>query len=357
MDHTDKQVAFVRNRVFELNFDHGKEFIAKIPFPSAGPKHYRTPSEVATLDYLRTCHGIPVPTVRAWCSRAESSPVGTEYVMYEKLQGIGSLYYKGDVDESLRCRPLYKVDLHPTMGSGRFRVGPTVGREFWRAGRAALDIDREPSCRARHALIHASSARVCPGIYRLLPASGPLDPGDLLRPYTLWHPDLHVSNIIVTESADSCSVVGSIDWQGAVIAPDHSQLKVPAVYEAEDHPLIDHPDGAGMPSICPEADAREGEEKHAVQLAFRWLKRKKMHELPARRIVTLPGQLITRGLEEGLAAIEKSFLVVRALWNMVAEVDESGVQVVDFPVEISEERAKDIENDLQQHQRVEEGDG
>ncbi|KIM35912.1 hypothetical protein M413DRAFT_44592, partial [Hebeloma cylindrosporum] len=81
------------NRVFSLSFDNGIEFIAKIPFYIAGPKHFCTVSEVATLDYLRTELGIPVPTVRAWCSRAESTAVGAEYIMYDKIPGLPLHHY------------------------------------------------------------------------------------------------------------------------------------------------------------------------------------------------------------------------------------------------------------------------
>ncbi|OSD05708.1 hypothetical protein PYCCODRAFT_1384679 [Trametes coccinea BRFM310] len=416
-------------RIFALNFDNGKELIAKIPFPTSGPKHLCTASEVATLDYLRNCNGIPVPDVRAWCSRADSSPVGTEYIMYEKMQGvpllqhdrarldapiwedayiagalplvqrletylhmipfaqIGSLYYKEDVDESLRDRPLYKVDMPPSMGSERFCIGPTVDREFWRAGRAALDIDRGPwpdmhsymralaSC-ARASIdafppepsTKAKYHQLISDYEKLIPHISPEQ-----RPYVLWHPDLNARNIIVTESSEPCAVVGFVDWQGAIIAPDHLQLQIPPAYEAEEHPMVNDGDGTAMPSLRPEADALEGEEKQSVQLALRRLQRKKMHELyvrenepelgkemydtlcsPGRRLVTLPGQLIARGVEDGLAAIEKSFLIVRAMWSMVAEVDEKGVPVVEFPIDISDAEAKRIQEEVEQRAQDEE---
>lgn len=173
------------NRVFSLQLDNDKQLIAKIPFPVAGPKHYCTASEVATLDFLRTELHLPVHRIRAWCSRAESSPVGTEYIMYDRIRGvpldshdktelpveddpyvetlpallriestlarlrfsqIGNIYYREDVSEELQNRPLYAPDVPPTANSERFRIGPTTDREFWRAGRARLDIDRGP-CR------------------------------------------------------------------------------------------------------------------------------------------------------------------------------------------------------------------
>lgn len=171
------------NRTFALRFDNDAELIAKIPFPVAGPRHFCTASEVATLDYLRTEHGIPVPNVRAWCSKADQTPVGAEYIMYERIPGVplyhhdknellleddpfvdiipvmqrietrlaltffsrmGSIYYKEDVHESLRDQPLYHHQEKNNANSARFCIGPTVDREFWRGGRAHLNLDRGP---------------------------------------------------------------------------------------------------------------------------------------------------------------------------------------------------------------------
>lgn len=41
------------NKVFLLRMDNGHEAIAKLPNPNAGPPHYTTASEVATVDFVR----------------------------------------------------------------------------------------------------------------------------------------------------------------------------------------------------------------------------------------------------------------------------------------------------------------
>src|SRR3954447_7668020 len=75
------------NKIFLLTMDDGYEVIARIPTPIAGPPHYMTASEVATMDFLRTRLDIPAPKVFAWSSRANSdNPVGAEYIIMEKLQ-------------------------------------------------------------------------------------------------------------------------------------------------------------------------------------------------------------------------------------------------------------------------------
>jgi hypothetical protein len=40
------------NKVFLMTMNDGRELIAKLPNPNAGPKHFITASEVATMDYV-----------------------------------------------------------------------------------------------------------------------------------------------------------------------------------------------------------------------------------------------------------------------------------------------------------------
>ncbi|KAI0324452.1 hypothetical protein GY45DRAFT_1439071 [Cubamyces sp. BRFM 1775] len=402
------------NRVFELKLDNGVALIAKIPFPVAGPKHYCTASEVATMDYLHAVHGFHVPQVLAWCSRAETTPVGTEYIIYEKLPGvplrehdnndlplqddpyisqhvlprvqkvqsflyrigftqIGSLYYKEDVHPSLRDRPLYKNGMKPP-GAERFCIGPTVDREFWRAGRAALDIDRGPwSDMHSYLRAFAECARASVDAYpnpsiddkyrrlisdyeRLIPHIAPKE----LR-YILWHPDLSDGNLLVTETTQPCELLSVIDWQSTVIAPEHMQLRTPPAYNARDHPLINYPDDLEMPTLRPEAESLEDEQKQLAARALRKAHRKKAHEIyvreadpelgkemydmicsPGRRVITSPATTITRGVEDGLEAIEYSFLHCRTLWPFAVEIDDKGTPLIPFPIEISEDEEKRI---------------
>lgn len=169
------------NKIFLLTMDNGPEVIARIPTPIAGPPHYTTASEVATMDYFHTQLGIPVPKVFAWASRVNGeNPVGAEYIIMEKAQGeslgsrwlslssnelaeimkqivevenrlfsarfakYGSLYYKEDLEEIYRdddSLDQNDVDLL----SDRFCIVPIVNRSFWVEGRGQLPLDRR-SC-------------------------------------------------------------------------------------------------------------------------------------------------------------------------------------------------------------------
>ncbi len=73
------------NKILLLTLDNGKEVIARLPFPMAGPPHLLTASEAATMEFLRTVLSVPVPQVLSWSSRADSTPVGAEFIIMEKL--------------------------------------------------------------------------------------------------------------------------------------------------------------------------------------------------------------------------------------------------------------------------------
>ena len=165
------------NRIFRIGFEDGKHVIARIAFPTAGPKSRLTLSEVATMDFIRSRLGPRIPKVLAWDASSDN-PVGCEYIIMEKCAGptlhgradtdpnsfrhvydvaklmsslasipfsqYGSIYYKGDVDPHLQERPLYAEGIDGDDISQRFRIGPSVERRFYRGGRAHLAIDRGP---------------------------------------------------------------------------------------------------------------------------------------------------------------------------------------------------------------------
>lgn len=75
------------NRAFLLTMNNGTEIVARIPTSISGPAYYTTASEVATIDFMRSL-GVPVPNILGWSARAESTPVGAEYILMEKAPGL-----------------------------------------------------------------------------------------------------------------------------------------------------------------------------------------------------------------------------------------------------------------------------
>jgi hypothetical protein len=120
---------------------------------------------------------IPVPEVYAYCAHADN-PVGSEYILLEKVSGIpvadrwtdltdkeirrlavsvselerklfalnlgaiGSVYYKKDVPQSQQL-PLY-ADSTAGDEAETFCIGPIANHMFWYGQKASLELDRGP---------------------------------------------------------------------------------------------------------------------------------------------------------------------------------------------------------------------
>ena len=76
------------NRAFLLVMDNGSEVIARIPTSVAGPAHFVTASEVATMEFMRDL-GVPVPKVLAWSSNAENEVDHGESARYPVEGSVG----------------------------------------------------------------------------------------------------------------------------------------------------------------------------------------------------------------------------------------------------------------------------
>ncbi|CAI7572846.1 unnamed protein product [Penicillium glandicola] len=165
------------NKAFLTTMEDGREVVAKVPHPNSGVPHFTTASEVATMDFATKILDTPAPHVHAWNSQAQSHPVGAEFIIMDKIEGVplsqvwstmqlpqrlkvilaltslqkkwlsvsfphyGSLYYTGDV-HSLAGSHYIKDGMAVT--DSEFAIGPATGRDWFDAGRSILDIKRGP---------------------------------------------------------------------------------------------------------------------------------------------------------------------------------------------------------------------
>jgi hypothetical protein len=158
------------NRIFEIAMRDGTSVLARMPYPSTLPRRLAVASEVATMDFVRA-HDIPTPRVFAYAT--DENPVGSEYILMEKLPGrpIGEAWF--DLSEQERLQVLHdivKLELKmfniqlPASGSiyyagdlrqdtpkvsmpevdGQFCMGPYTGLRWWHGERGTLEIDRGP---------------------------------------------------------------------------------------------------------------------------------------------------------------------------------------------------------------------
>ncbi|KAJ5086507.1 phosphotransferase enzyme family protein [Penicillium alfredii] len=278
------------NKTFLFTMDNGAQVVGKVPNPNAGRAHYTTASEVATMDFVRSKLGTPVPKVLAWSSKASENSVGAEYVIMEKVSGLqldkiwpnmdikerfelvktisgyqkswmstsfsqyGSLYYSSDLPDCDECT-LSKADGSEVKEHG-FSVGPSTGREFLDDGRMALDFDRGPwdtveqyktavglreiACVQNISELPKSPVSLYgPGTYRPSRSKKTAVLESYLRLLRfflpldrsisssyLWHPDLHAENIFVNPERPA-EVLGIIDWQSSELLPLFDHAREP----------------------------------------------------------------------------------------------------------------------------------
>ncbi|KAI2825000.1 hypothetical protein CBS147321_5919 [Aspergillus niger] len=272
---------------------------SKVPNPNAGRPHYTTASEVATMDFVRNELSTPVPKVLAWSSKADGNPVGSEYIIMEKVGGVqldkiwpqmdikkrfeliktisryqkawmsksftqyGSLYFSSDLQDHRGCIIVNEDGSQSEYD--RFAIGPTTGREFLDDGRIDVDFDRGPW----NDLLSYKSAigfreLACVQNMTQLPRSllGLYGPGtyqpsrpkkvaaiqdylslvqfflptdDSICSAFLWHPDLHTENIFVDPDRPS-EVLGIIDWQSSEVLPLFDHARQPYLLDYDGPP-------------------------------------------------------------------------------------------------------------------------
>ncbi|KAE8149487.1 phosphotransferase enzyme family protein [Aspergillus avenaceus] len=269
------------NKAFLMTMDNGREVVSKVPNPNAGIPHFTTASEVATMDFVRKVLDTPAPRVYSWNSQAKSHPVGAEFIIMDKVEGVplsqvwgnmklpqklqlllaitrlqkkwvsvsfshyGSLYYAGDVQQQSNVSHYFKDG--NTIDKSGFTVGPITARDWLDGGRSKLDIDRGPWASLTDYL-RAVGTREQRAVECLKPVKqlalfcGPklyqpdmgkkltaltsyqrivdfLIPKDttLISPY-LWHDDLHDDNIFVDPDNPE-TITGIIDWQSCHVSP------------------------------------------------------------------------------------------------------------------------------------------
>ncbi|KAJ7602896.1 protein kinase subdomain-containing protein PKL/CAK/Fmp29 [Roridomyces roridus] len=282
------------NRSFLITMHDGFQMVARIPYPYNRPSYHLLASEVATMDYLRTVAGIPIPEVYGY-SPGEDNAAETEYIFMEYVRGttLGAVWTGlAEKDFVSIMRQLveleakmmgvefpaggslyYARDLEKVGGEGiqlpddaQFCIGPDVSGWLWHGRRSRLQVNRGPCAYV------ASSFR--PGAHKELaflerfgqpllpfnrwrrelynyqerlpsdhaenldrylliaPSILPQDPA--LGSFRIRHPDLtHANNILISRTTDSdeWKICSLIDWQHASILPISLLAGIPGCME------------------------------------------------------------------------------------------------------------------------------
>ncbi|KAJ7099703.1 kinase-like domain-containing protein [Mycena epipterygia] len=410
------------NRLFDIRLDNGIELVAKLPFVIAGPVHLMTASEVATMMFAREILELPVPRVYTWCSRAEETKVGWEYIIMQKVHGVqlmdrwwgikgpavmgvlkdlvaaeqkmtdtefgmlGSLFLAKDLPEDTGSPVLRFSTADKTMPR-QYKIGPSVDRRFWRGARSEMKIDRGPwasfpayaraiaDCEIAWLETHARPHLPTSPLYRSPLENDPkthvallqayisvidyLVPPRRVRALTLWHPDLHASNLIVTSPpAEAPRIESIIDWQTARIEPLLHAGTIPTFLDYS-HGTYVTPVAPGRVDARPELpsnfDTLKDEEKSLANRQLTQAARNELYTIVTEEqnpslhkyrtfehteLYSWPHYWASRTWDEGTAILEKVLMEVCDEWEHIAGSD------IPCPISFSDERRANHAEDM-----------
>ncbi|KAI9833127.1 MAG: hypothetical protein M1826_000494 [Phylliscum demangeonii] len=233
----------------------GTGYIMRVTLP-ADP-HFLTSSEVATMEYLRSCTTIPIPKILAYDS-SNRNALGFEWVLMEFVHGtpleelwtdlpmatkerlarqltrfqaelftkprnqIGNLY-REPLSPTPSPYPIGRIAQHPSTGA----TGPFKNSYTWFSARLALlqleherDLDSPDSGEGDRE--YASRAlSIVQKLLKLLPS---VFPPDQPESTFLFHDDLGMDNILVDEDDVITAVLG---WAYVSLLPDWRACEMP----------------------------------------------------------------------------------------------------------------------------------
>ncbi|RDH30425.1 hypothetical protein BDQ94DRAFT_181707 [Aspergillus welwitschiae] len=271
------------NKALLMTAENGKEVIARLP--------------------LRSRTSVPVCKVLEWSSDS-SNPLGSEYILMEKAHGkqlvdvwgemnqlqqfrlvqclvrlesqlaalefpaYGNLYFRClgpqdsvrtvPIDDEYCVGPAYSASWFPQLGEG-LHTGPWQGLMDLGIGLTSRGLahlqQSSLAPRRPHFGTKSEHFEILTKVRETMLHLGNFTPLQKLSKPTLWHNDLHLGNIYVSEE-DPTAIVNIIDWQFTSIMPAFMQVQWPS--------FLAPPDGyeAGtvkpeLPPIFEEMDADE----------------------------------------------------------------------------------------------------
>ncbi|KAH6642459.1 kinase-like domain-containing protein [Boeremia exigua] len=401
--------------------EDGSEIIAKMPFSIAGPSKYTTASEVAVLQYCKDAmdtNAVPVPKVLAWDSDP-SNPVGAEYIMMEKAPGIqlfkiwaemsdwdklcivqqltklegqiarirfpasGSLYL---------CESMGDNDTYVSLGresdpSGQFCIGPSCERGWHPPGmtaslRSAFNpgpwpdlssfgialVEREIAL-LRQELTTATYSpprgsfdeqmTVLEMTKRVMSALNEPTFIDRVSEPVLWHTDLHMGNIYVSEE-DPAKIVSLIDWQSIVVSPSFIQARFPEFLPVNEDYALGTTEFPKLPQNYNEmdADSREYAEHKLkeAKLAKGWELSSGSENNRAYKVLRIPSflrELFIRSgevSEEGVIPLQACLIELSKTWNDLGFTNQCLVNFSEADMQRHEQQFKEYRSYHEVHE-------
>ncbi|KAG1851844.1 kinase-like domain-containing protein [Suillus subalutaceus] len=337
------------------------------------------------VDYI-IMEAVPgVPLGMRWnqvAGREQVSPLVDGLLDFEsrmesvRFSQYGSLYFKEDVAPQLQTHSLFAGEVDDSMKyfAEKYRIGPLIDHHWWRGVRSRMAFDwgpwpdatsyylaaakNEQKLLAQHTpLPHSQTPsfrrtpihprethlRLLDMYIRAIPFVIPQD-SELSAP-TLWHPDLSLGNILISESHIP-SIQGVIDWQHAAVLPYFQQVALPPAITYEGHQFNPHLHPLALASSREPPDTLDSAKKEEFRLHHRLATRHNLYQAEIRlghkrrhaasslphieQLIMLPAYVV-RACSDGILDLRQCLLFLRDNWIKVAPAG------VPCPIEFSQD--------------------
>ncbi|PYI11238.1 serine/threonine protein kinase [Aspergillus sclerotiicarbonarius CBS 121057] len=195
--------------------------------------------------------------------RLESQLAAMEFPAYGNLYFHHSGPQHSDrvvpIDDKYCVGPAYNASWFPQLGKER-HAGPWQGLSdlgFGLVGRGLAHLQHSPLVPRRpHFGTKSEHIDILTKVRETIPHLGDFPPLQQFAKPTLWHNDLHLGNIYVSEQ-DPTSIVNIIDWQFTSIMPSFMQVQWPSFLAPPDG----YETGIVKPELPPNFDEMDADEK------------------------------------------------------------------------------------------------
>ncbi|KAF8868545.1 hypothetical protein CPB84DRAFT_1807267 [Gymnopilus junonius] len=331
------------------------------------------------MEFARDVLKIPTPR-----SQRPKQPVGAEYIIMEKAPGMDLRTRWPLITSGLDVIPLVndfidienkfegyvqpdrqfifqgrfdlEADEDIKAAAERYRVGPLTDRQWWRGGRADLDIDRGPWFEP---LSYFTAAVQCELTFIQSPAASavqfrqnPFVPLSLYKRIlhllldelcapTLWHPDANITSVI--------------DWQFAQIAPYFTHAVFPSMLLYTDD-VLPVPPGLQFPKLPADYDSYSPEKQAYIRRHHRLIMRQKSYQalrasrgterrkaaskVPHAALLTMLPYYTLRAWSHGPHLLMDALGDIQELWTAIVQDDQTKCPMDDLSPDFEAELAE-----------------
>ncbi|RPA74859.1 kinase-like protein [Ascobolus immersus RN42] len=222
------------NKAYAVSVDGVSKFVFRVALPVH--PHYKTASEVATLEFIGNHTRIPVPRVYYYDSTSEND-LHFEWILMDLVKGVRLAEVWNDMGIERMSDSVTEVaTLLNQLRELRFsHIGSLYRRDDLPGEEGMKDAVFIP-LDEKFRMYERAHYEILPEIFPKDPPDSEMENGTQFR---LYHPDLHENNIFI--DPETFTVTGIIDWESVATIPgwmDHYPKYLDGIDVDDEQPTL-----------------------------------------------------------------------------------------------------------------------